>query len=275
MKKLLAFLLALSLLLALAACGEGETPAAETEAPASETPVEEDGVPPDPEEDDEPEDPLAEPDDPGEIYEEPEEELTGLWYCSFGETNLCLELEGGGRRLYRHPAKRPGSHRHRSLGGAGGLPLPGRRRDSAPGRLRKWALLARRRGLPQPGGARAPLRACGDPGESACRDPGRLLGSRLPGTGRGAFLRGGAGRVHGSLCGGQPRRPGRPLFGDQIVDLDVGEDALHFTGAGFGVDMRLQRDGFMRLRIEAEGAGALVYYLYNASPVDDAELDGD
>ncbi len=274
MKKLLAFLLALSLLLALAACGEGETPAAETEAPAAETPVEEDGVPPDPEEDDEPDDPSAEPDDPGEIYEEPEEELTGLWYCSFGETNLCLELEEGGAYTVTLPNDPEATVTGLWEEQEGFLYLDGD--ETAPlvvyGNGLSWPAAGVFLSREEP----APLYV---PAETLENLPARIL----DGYWVAAFL-----ELDGELFSvealdefmdlyveGSRAALGGPLFGDQIVDLDVGEDALHFEGEGFGVDMRLQRDGFMRLRIEAEGAGELVYYLYNATPVDDAELDGD
>ncbi len=54
---------------------------------------------------------------------------------------------------------------------------------------------------------------------------------------------------------------GGPIFGDRIVDLEEEDGALVLAGEGFRVTMELQADGFMRLTLSGDFEGELYYYL--------------
>ena len=271
MKKLFAILLALTMILALAACGEtaAET-AAETEAPAAE-----DGAVNDLPDDDAAEEESGEPDDPGEEYDAPEEgEVTGLWYCSFGAANLSLELREDGAYTVAFPKDPEGSVTGAWEERDGFIYLDGD--ETAPlapyGVLLAWPAAGVYLSREEP----APLYVPAATLET-------LPEGILDGYWVAAFL-----ELDGEVFSvedlnermdlyveGSRAALGGPVFGDQIVDLEVLENGLSFSGEGFRVDMSLQADGFLRLSMEADGEGALVYYLYNAGPADEVETEGE
>ena len=275
MKKLLAILLAFVLLLALAACGAAETPSDGTpvaETPVAETPADGTDAPGDPTE--APETPSAEagvPDDPDDESADPEEDVTGLWYCSFGAVDLCLELEAGGAYTVTLPHDPEGTvtgtweERDGFLYLDGDVTAP----LSAYGDLLSWPAAGVFLSREEP----APLYVPAATLET-------LPEGILDGYWVAAFL-----ELDGEVFSvedlnermdlyveGSRAALGGPVFGDQIVDLEVLENGLSFSGEGFRVDMSLQTDGFLRLSMEAEGEGALVYYFYNATPVDETEI---
>ena len=278
MKKLLAILLAFVLLLALAACGAAETPADGTpdaETPVAETPADGTDAPGDPTE--APETPSAEagvPDDPDDESADPEPDLTGLWYCSFGAVDLCLELEAGGAYTVTLPHDPEGTVTGTWEERDGFLYLDGD--ETAPlstyGTLLSWPAAGVFLSRDEP----APLYVPAATLET-------LPEGILDGYWVAAFL-----ELDGEVFSvedlneqmdlyveGSRAALGGPVFGDQIVDLEVLENGLSFSGEGFRVDMSLQADGFLRLSMEANGEGALVYYLYNAGPADEAETEGE
>ena len=278
MKKLLAILLAFVLLLALAACGAAETPADGTpaaETPVAETPADGNDAPGDPTE--APETPSAEagvPDDPDDESADPEEDVTGLWYCAMGTVDLCLELEAGGTYTVTLPhdpeGTVTGSWEERDgflyLDGDETAPL------SAYGDLLSWPAAGVFLSREEP----APLYVPAATLET-------LPEGILDGYWVAAFL-----ELDGEVFSvddldeymdlyveGGRAALGGPVFGDQIVELEVLENGLSFSGEGFRVDMSLQADGFLRLSMEAEVEGALVYYLYSAGLADEAEIEGE
>ena len=278
MKKLLAILLAFVLLLALAACGAAETPSDETpaaETPVAETPADGNDAPGDPTE--APETPSAEagvPDDPDDESADPEEDVTGLWYCSFGAVDLCLELEEGGAYTVTLPHDPEGTVTGTWEERDGFLYLDGDETAplSAYGDLLSWPAAGVFLSREEP----APLYVPAATLET-------LPEGILDGYWVAAFL-----ELDGDVFSvedlnermdlyveGSRAALGGPVFGDRIVDLEVLESGLSFSGEGFRVDMSLQADGFLRLSMEADGEGALVYYLYNAGPADEAETEGE
>ena len=276
MKKLLAILLAFVLLLALAACGETETPP-ETEAPGNPAAAPADdaaGLPDEPEVQLDDEDEADEEDD--DPYEEDElfdsePDLTGLWYCSFGAVDLCLELEAGGAYTVTLPHDPEGTVTGTWEERDGFLYLDGDMAAplSAYGTLLSWPAAGVFLSREEP----APLYV---PAATLEKLPEGIL----DGYWVAAFL-----ELDGEVFSvedlnermdlyveGSRAALGGPVFGDQIVELEVLENGLSFSGEGFRVDMSLQADGFLRLSMEAEGEGVLVYYFYNATPVDETEI---
>ena len=275
MKKLLAILLAFVLLLALAACGAAETPAAETPAdgtPVAETPAAETDAPGEPSAPETPDAEAGVPDDPSDEFTDPD--VTGLWYCSFGAVNLCLELEAGGAYTVTLPHDPEGTVTGTWEERDGFLYLDGDETAplSAYGDLLSWPAAGVFLSREEP----APLYV---PAATLEKLPEGLL----DGYWVAAFL-----ELDGEVFSvddldeymdlyveGGRAALGGPVFGDQIVELELREDGLSFSGEGFRVDMSLQADGFLRLSMEAEGEGALVYYLYSAGPADEAEIEGE
>lgn len=284
MKKLFAILLAFVLLLALAACGAAETPAAETPAdgtPVAETPAAETDAPGEPSapetpdaEAGVPDDPDDESADPDDESPDPEEDVTGLWYCAMGTVDLCLELEAGGTYTVTLPHDPEGTVTGTWEERDGFLYLDGDMTAplSAYGTLLSWPAAGVFLSREEP----APLYV---PAATLEKLPEGIL----DGYWVAAFL-----DLDGEVFSvedlnermdlyveGSRAALGGPVFGDQIVELEVLENGLSFSGEGFRVDMSLQADGFLRLSMKADGEGALVYYLYNAGPADEAETEGE
>jgi hypothetical protein len=275
MKKLFAIVLAFVLLLALAACGAAETPAAETPAdgtPVAETPAAETDAPGEPSAPETPDAEAGVPDDPSDEFTDPD--VTGLWYCAMGTVDLCLELESGGAYTVTLPHDPEGTVTGTWEERDGFLYLDGD--ETAPlstyGTLLSWPAAGVFLSREEP----APLYVPAQKLE-------KLPEGSLDGYWVAAYL-----ELDGEVFSvddlnermdlyveGSRAALGGPVFGDRIVDLDVRENGLGFSGEGFRVDMSLQADGFLRLSMEAEGEGALVYYLYSAGPADEAEIEGE
>ncbi len=217
-----------------------------------------------------------EDDDPYEEDEllDPEPDLTGLWYCAMGTVDLCLELEAGGAYTVTLPHDPEGTVTGAWEERDGFLYLDGDETAplSAYGDLLSWPAAGVFLSREEP----APLYVPAATLET-------LPEGILDGYWVAAFL-----ELDGEVFSvedlneqmdlyveGSRAALGGPVFGDRIVDLDVREDGLSFSGEGFRVDMSLQTDGFLRLSMEADGEGALVYYLYNAGPADEAETEGE
>lgn len=256
MKKLLALLLAFALILALAACGETETPPAEpTEAPET--------APPAPEETPEEEFPEI-PEPP--VPPAPEEAFLGEWYGVLRVVSFCLDLRADGSYLLSIPSAPEESVEGTWALNDGFICLDGD--ETAPlsvvGEGLYWPLteVVFTRAEPAAVYTPAALRsntAFGDmDGYWVCTFvdlDGEIWPAELFGENTDLYIE------------GQRAALGGDLFGDILVNLVFEDGVLSFADGSDSLRLALQEDGMLRLVLSDEAGEAMVLYLSPLGPI--------
>ena len=259
MKKLLALLLAFALILALAACGETETPPAEPTAQTQEPAA------PAPEETPETVRPEI-PDPPAPPA--PEEAFLGEWYGMLRVVSLCLDLHADGSYQLSIPSAPEESMEGTWALNDGFICLDGD--DASPlsvlGDGLYWPLaeIVFTRAEPKAPYTPAALRSDTALGEmdgywicSFVDLDGEIWPADLFGEDTDLYIEG-----ERAALGGE-------LFGDVLVVLDFADGVLSMSSEGASLQLGLLEDGMLRLVLSDEGGEAMVLYL---SPLGELEL---
>ena len=261
MKKLLALLLALALILTLSACGETETAPAQPEQP---TQTEQPEQPTQPEQTEDPA-PEATPHPMPDIPEPPaaptpEEALAGSWYGTLQVVSFCLDLHEDGSYELSVANSAKDSVRGSWVLNDGFIWLDGD--ESAPlsvrGETLYWPLTEVVFTREQPADLYAPAALRGDTavGEmdgywicSFVDMNGQIWPAELFGENTDLYIE------------GQRAALGGDLFGDVLVDMDFSEGALVLSEGDDALRLSLQEDGMLRLVLSDESGPCMTLFL--------------